>query len=100
MNSLRSRNCQPTHLGEILREDVLPELDLSVSEFAQCLGVPRSTLEDILHERSAATPDMAIRLARFFDTSVHSWLAMQQTLDVWKLERERATNYAMIQRVG
>ena len=100
MDSLRSHNRLPTHPGEILREDVLPELQLTTLEFAKRSGVSRRTVTDILHERRAVTPDMAIRLARLLGTSANSWLAMQQALDIWKLEHQRANDYNAIQRAG
>ncbi len=99
MDSLRSPNRQPTHPGEILREDVLPELKLTIAEFAKRLHVSRSTVTEVLHERRAVTPDMAIRLAHFLGTSANSWLSMQQAVDIWKLEHQHAADYEMIQRV-
>ena len=60
------RKRKPTHPGAILREDVLPHLGMSVSEFARNLGVSRQTLHAVLAERSGVSPEMALRLARYW----------------------------------
>jgi len=87
MSTLRSKKRRPTHPGAILREDILPELGITQSELALRLGVSRRTISEIIHERRPITPDMAIRLAHFLDTTPASWLNMQQALDVWELEK-------------
>lgn len=79
---------QPTHPGEILREDVLPELRLSVAEAARQLRVSRPRLRRILSGRSAVTPEMALRLGRFCGNGPDLWLRMQQAHDLWHA-RER-----------
>jgi len=98
MNTLRSVKRQPTHPGAILREDVLPDLQLTQAAFAQKLDVSRRTVSEILHERRPITPDMAIRLARFLGGAPTSWLNMQHALDVWKLERLNARMYRTIEK--
>lgn len=87
MESLRSKARRPTHPGAILREDVLPELDITQQELADRLGVSRRTVSEILHERRPLTPDMAIRIGRLLNTTPESWLRMQQMLDLWELEQ-------------
>ena len=82
------RRRQPTHPGEILREDVLPELRLSVSEAARQLRVTRQTLHRILSGRSAVTPEMALRLGRFCGNGPDLWLRMQQDHDLWRARQE------------
>ena len=79
---------QPTHTGEILREDVLPALRLSVSEAARQLRVTRQTLHRILSGRSGVTPEMALRLGKFCGNGPDLWLRMQQAHDLWQA-RER-----------
>ena len=98
MRSLRSTKRQPTHPGAILREDVLPNLEITQDTFAKSLDVSRRTISEILHERRPITPDMAIRLARFLGGTPNSWLNMQHNFDVWKLERQHARKYKMIER--
>lgn len=98
--SLRAKSRKPTHPGAILREDVLPSLDISQTELADRLGVSRRTVSQILHEHRPLTPDMAIRLAHFLGTTPESWLNMQQALDVWELERKNAKVYEQIEQVA
>lgn len=85
--SLRDRTQRPTHPGAILREDVLPHLGMTQKEFADRLGVSRLTVSDVIHEKRPVTPDMAMRLGRLLGNGPEIWLRMQQTLDLWELER-------------
>lgn len=98
--SLRSKNRKPTHPGAILREDVLPSLNITQTELAYRLGVSRRSISQILHEHRPLTPDMAIRLAHFLGTTPESWLNMQQALDVWELERKNGRVYEQIEKVA
>lgn len=78
----------PTHPGEILRDIVLPELGLSVSEAARQLGVSRQTLHAVMSGRSAVTAEMALRLGRFCGNGPGLWLRMQQAYDLWQAKTE------------
>ena len=80
----------PIHPGEILREDVLPSLRLSVSDAAKQLGIARQTLHRILAERAAVTPEMAVRLGKFCGNGPGLWLRLQQTHDLWHAEKRLA----------
>jgi addiction module HigA family antidote len=77
----------PTHPGEILRMDVLPRLQISVSEAARQLRVTRQTLHRILAGRAAITPEMAVRLGKFCGNGPGLWLRMQQAYDLWHAQR-------------
>src|SRR5437899_2284663 len=72
----------PTHPGEVLREDVLPALRLSVTEAARELGVSRQTLHGILAKSHPVTPTMALRLGRFCGNGPDVWLRMQASHDL------------------
>ena len=100
MSSLRSKNRKPTHPGEILRKDILPELGITQGEFAKLLRVSRRTISEILNERRPLMPDMALRLAHFLGTTPESWLNMQQALDIWELERKHATLYKAVEKAS
>jgi antitoxin HigA-1 len=74
---------KPTHPGEVLREDVMKPLGLTVTESARRLGVTRKTLSSLLNCRASLSPDMAIRIGQATNTSPESWLHMQAKLDLW-----------------
>ena len=75
---------KPTHPGEMLREDFLPDYDLTVSSLAQALGVSRQSINELLRERRAVSPEMALRLGRLFGNSPEFWLNAQRALDLWQ----------------
>jgi addiction module HigA family antidote len=79
---------RPSHPGEILREDVLPGLDMPRAKLAEHLGVSRQTLYDILNERRAVTADIAARLGRAFGHSALFWLNLQSQYDAWHAARK------------
>jgi len=77
---------KPTHPGEVLREDVIKPLGLTVTAAAQKLGVTRKTLSALLNCRTSVSPEMAVRISRATGTSPESWLFMQAKLDLWLAE--------------
>jgi antitoxin HigA-1 len=74
---------RPTHPGEILREDFLPDFGLTVARLAEAVGVSRQSVNDLLRERRALSPEMALRLARLFGNSPEFWLNAQRAIDLW-----------------
>ena len=78
---------RPTHPGEMLREDFLPEYGLTVSSLAQAIGVSRQSLNELLRERRRVSPEMALRLARLFGNSPEFWLNAQRAVDLWDAAR-------------
>jgi len=81
---------KPTHPGEVLREDVLKPLGLTVTEAAKRLGVTRKTLSELLNAKSSLSPEMAVRISKATKTTPESWLNMQSKLDLWKAEQKPA----------
>lgn len=81
------RKRPPTHPGELLREDLLPALGVSVSGAARELHVSRQLLHGILIGRRPVTPGMALRLGRYCGNGPELWLAMQTAHDLWHAER-------------
>lgn len=70
------------HPGEILREDFMKPLRLSMNRLALDLRVPVTRIAEIVHERRAITPDTALRLGRYFNTSARFWLNLQGAYDL------------------
>jgi addiction module HigA family antidote len=88
MNSLRNPNRRPTHPGAILREDVLPALDMTQTELAERLGVSRLSVSELLHEKRALSPEMAVRIATLLGSTPESWLRMQEAVDLWEIRQQ------------
>ena len=74
----------PVHPGEVLSEDVLPALRMTVSEAARHLRVTRQTLHRIIAGRTAVTPEMAVRLGKFCSNGPELWLRIQEQYDLWR----------------
>lgn len=79
----------PAHPGEIVREECLKPLGLTVTAAADALGVTRKALSDLLNGHSGVSPDMAIRLEKVFGSTADTWLRMQMQRDLWEA-RQRA----------
>ena len=73
---------RPIHPGEILRADFMEPVGLSMNRLALDLRVPVTRISEIVHERRGVTPDTALRLARYFDTSAGFWLNLQPAYDL------------------
>lgn len=103
MKNLMSKNQKhrrPTHPGEILREDVLPELGISQAAFAASLGVSRKTINEILNERASITVDTAHRLARALGTTPELWIRLQQAVALFDAAAKNKKDYARIKPVA
>jgi addiction module HigA family antidote len=74
----------PVHPGEILREDCMKPLGLSVTETAEALGVSRKTLSEIVNGKASITPEVAVRLEQAFtNPPADMWLRLQSAYDLW-----------------
>jgi addiction module HigA family antidote len=85
--TLRHRDIEPAHPGELLSEIAIPAIGKSKSEVARLLGVSRQTLYDILSCKQSVTPAMAVRLGKLFGDGAAVWMRMQVAHDLWKAER-------------
>lgn len=74
---------KPTHPGEMLREEFLPDYGLSIAKAAELLHVSRQSVNELARERRSVSADMAVRLARLFGTTPQYWLNMQRNIDLW-----------------
>jgi len=79
---------KPTHPGEVLREDVINPLGITVTEAAKRLGVTRKTLSALINCKASMSPEMAVRIGKATKTSPESWLFMQAKLDLWFAEKK------------
>ena len=80
---------KPTHPGEILYEDIIKPLNITIADAANDLGISRKTLSEIIHGKCSITLEMAIRISEATDTSPESWLNMQIKLDLWKINNTK-----------
>jgi addiction module HigA family antidote len=80
----------PVHPGEILREDFMKPLRLTVNKLALDLHVPATRIAEIVHERRRITADTALRLARYFKTNAEFWLNLQNFYDLETSRRSDA----------
>ena len=78
------------HPGEILREDILPEIKMSESKLAEHLNISRMTVNRLVNERQSVSPDMALRLGKLFGNSPEFWLNLQSAYDLSKAEQSMA----------
>ena len=85
---------KPTHPGEILKEDFMVPLKLTQMELARALKTSFRTINEILNEKRNISPDMALRLARYFGTTPDVWLGLQADYDLYKakLKSKKAIN--------
>ena len=90
----------PTHPGALLREEVLPALDLSVVDAARKLRVSRQTLHRVLSGKMAVTPEMAVRLGKFCGNGPGLWLRMQAAHDLWHVARRMKSELRRIPRAA
>ena len=87
-NALKGKWGWNIHPGEILREEFLKPMGISVYELAQQIHLTRSRVNDIARERRAITADTALRLARFFGTTPQFWMNMQASYELRKAQNE------------
>ena len=90
------RKIRPTHPGEMLREDFLPEFGLTVAGVSRALGVSRQTMNELLRERRAVSPGMSLRLSRLFSNSPEFWLNAQRAVDLWDAAKALKTRVERI----
>jgi len=87
----------PIHPGEIMREDVLPTLGLSVSEAARRIGVSRQQLHRVLACTHPITIEMALRIGKFAGNGPGLWLRMQQAYDLWHADQRMKDELSKIE---
>ncbi len=78
----------PPHPGRVVRQECIQACGLSVTEAAKVLGVTRQTLNNLVNEKAAISPDMAIRLEKAFGSTADTWLRMQMSYDLAKARKK------------
>ena len=78
---------RPVHPGEVLQEDYLKPLGLSVNALAKALDVPTSRMNDIVHARRGVSADTALRLERYFGSDAQGWLNLQTTYELKMVQK-------------
>lgn len=89
------RKRRPTHPGEMLREDFLPDYGLTASGLAKALGVSRRTVNELLRERRGISARMALFLSRYFGNSPEFRLNAQRNVDLWDAFRKKGHSREM-----
>jgi addiction module HigA family antidote len=85
----RKNGMRPVHPGEIIREDVLPSVGLSVAAAAKALGVSRQMLHDILAGRKPLSAPMCLKVSRLFGSSPDVWMRLQAAYDLKQAEQDK-----------
>lgn len=80
----------PLHPGLIVKDALIDQTGLSVTEAAKRLGVTRTTLSRLLNAHANISPEMALRLSKFFQTSVETWINLQAQYDAWLIKKTAA----------
>jgi addiction module HigA family antidote len=88
----------PPHPGEILKDDVLPGLGLSVTEAAEQLGVSRVAFSRVINGRAAISAELAIRLGQWLGGSAEVWLQGQLQYDLWHAQKKSKAKVRPAQR--
>ncbi len=80
---------EPTHPGDILKYDFLEELNISQTELAKDLDTSFRTINEIINHKRGLSPEMAVKLARYFGTSEELWLNLQIHYDLYKVKTKK-----------
>lgn len=83
---------KPTHPGNVLLEDFIKPLNLTITEAARMLGVSPKTLSKFVNEKALLGPNLATHIAKATNTSPESWMGMQQKLTLWEAEQHLPQN--------
>lgn len=82
-----TRMHNPAHPGEVLRDGVFSEHQVTVTDAAQALGVTRVALSRVLNGHAAVSAEMAVRLGKWLNTGPEVWMNMQAQYDLWNAEQ-------------
>lgn len=91
---------RPTLPGEIIRYEFLEPLGITQKQLAEALGITRVRVNEIILGKRAVTPDTALRLSRFFNTSVEFWIGLQVDVDIWDTLKKHNSEYKKIKHAS
>jgi antitoxin HigA-1 len=88
---MMKQKMKPAHPGAILREDILKEMNLTISKTAEALQISRKQLSKIVNENAGISAEMALRLEQGFGVEAQFWLDLQSKYDLWKIKSSKNT---------
>jgi len=83
---------EPTHPGEMLREEFLLPMEISQRELADAIHVPYQRVNELINKKRGVTPSTALRLAKFFGVSADYWLNLQTRCDLYRAQESEKTD--------
>ncbi len=86
------RTRKPSMPGEVLKEMYLDPLNVTITDFAERIGVSRKTVSSLVNGRTPVTVDMALRLSMALNTTPDLWLNLQRAVDLWKARQEKGSS--------
>jgi antitoxin HigA-1 len=96
---IRGRKSRPLHPGEVIL-DILEDLEITQTRFADILGVSRRTVNEIVKGRRPVTVDMAIRIGKALGNGPQLWLNLQQKVDIWDALKTYNEEYSKVSTVA
>ncbi|WP_206598047.1 HigA family addiction module antitoxin [Sulfurovum riftiae] len=90
-------NRLPAHAGEILKEEFLVPLGITQSHLAKALHTSFRAINELVNEKRGITTEMALRLAKYFDTSPQLWLNLQNQYDLYRISQKKKTELDMVE---
>ena len=79
---------KPLHPGVIIKDVLIDNTDLTISEAASRLGVTRTTLSRLLNQHAGVSPEMALRLSKLLNTSIEIWVNLKSQYDIWNVAHQ------------
>lgn len=98
-NMIHGRKVRPVHPGEVI-SDVLEDLEMTQTRFAEILGVSRRTVNEIVLGQRPITVDMAIRIGKALGNGPQLWLNLQQKVDIWDAVQKHSEEYEKVSTVA
>lgn len=96
---INGRQIRPVHPGEVI-SDVLKDLEMTQTSFAELLGVSRRTVNEIIQGRRPITVDMAIRIGKTLGNGPQLWLNLQQKVDIWDAIQKHKEEYKKLPTIA